>query len=68
MKEPIIGDTKIVFNAKKWDNRDVDNNEEFWEEAVIHRVYRDGRGDILADVKWFSDDTITTGHFVNAMR
>jgi hypothetical protein len=56
---------KIVFNAKKWNGKDVGDNSRFYEVATIIRQYT-WEGDDLADVEW-SDGSISRGHFVSAM-
>lgn len=60
---------KLVFNAAKWGpTGDVGDNSQFWEEAEILRQYDDDDyHELLADVQ-FPDGTISSGHFISAMR
>lgn len=58
---------KLVFNARKWNNKDVGDNSQFWEKALLLHVYEDEKGRELATVLW-EDGNITTGHFTDGMK
>jgi hypothetical protein len=58
----------VVFDARLWGGRDVDDNSQFWKPATIVRTYWDSDGRLLADVQFDHDDRVSYGHFVDVMR
>ena len=61
------GDNVIAFNAIEWfKNGDIENNDMYYQNAVIFKTRRDKHGRPIADLK-FENGLISHGHFQDAL-
>jgi hypothetical protein len=55
-----------AFNSSEWDKTgDIGNNEQFWQEAKVLKVYQKGYR-WLVDVK-FDNGLVSNGHFLDGV-
>lgn len=62
------GDRCIAFDYKSWSKTgDIGNNEQFFKEATIEKVYF-FKGEYVADIYWKHDDKISKAHFLKCLK